>query len=610
MQASFVVNLGDRANVPIVSFSATSPSLTSLQSSYFFRIAQTDSHQVQAISAIVKNFAWRQVVPIYVDNTYGEGIIPLLTDALHEVGAHVPHRCVIPPSATDEQIGNELYKLMTMQTRVFIVHMLPKLCSKLFAKAKEIGMMSEGYVWIVTNGVANRLWSMHPVILNSMQGVLGVETYVRRTKELQEFKMRWKKQFQQDNPAIMEVDVDVFGLWAYDATFALALAVEEVGFNASLGFRKGNSSFNSTDLDTFKVSQDGSQLAQALSSTSFKGIAGDFSLKDGQLQSSTFKIVNLNRYEVRTIAYWTPESGMVETLNSTNTSTPSILRMFNFEDKIKWPGDPLFVPRGWEIPTKGKKLRIGVPVKFAFTEFVNVTKDSSTNKTDVTGFSIDVFKAAVKLLPYDLPFELIPFAKPDGTSAGTYNDLVYEVYLQVFPRHSPLVPDISRAILNVTEGERMKKIESKWFAQEMDREDNSGTPSFSSGSLGLESFWGLFLIVGLTSILALVIFAASFLYNHRHILEHPNSRASRWRRIRAMIRIFNEKDLNSHKGSQQGDGIACGGDEVKASPNSNWLEDKDLRLYEGQQTPSTTGYSSPEIVPIIQLAILNEENKY
>lgn len=85
-----------------------------------------------------------------------------------------------------------------------------------------------------------------------------------------------------------------------------------------------------------------------------------------------------------------------------------------------------------------------------------------------------------------------------------------------------------------------------------------------------------------------------------------------------MIRIFNEKDLNSHKSSQQRDGIARGGDEVKASPDSNWLEgsfsnlnhtDEDLGLYEGQQTPSTTGYSSPEIVPTIQLAILNEENK-
>lgn len=197
-------------------------------------------------------------------------------------------------------------------------------------------------------------------------------------------------------------------------------------------------------------------------------------------------------------------------------------------------------------------------------------------------------------------------------------DDFFGVSLQVFPKHSPLVPDISRAILNVTEGEKMKKIVSKWLTQEIDCEDNSSTPGFSSCSLGLESFWGLFLIVGVTSILALVIFVASFLYNNRHILEHSNSRASRWRRIGAMIRIFNEKDLSSHKSCQLRDGIACGGDEVKASPNSNWLEgsfsylnrtDKDLGLYEGQQIPSTAGYSSLEIVPIIQLAIPNEENK-
>ncbi|PQM41933.1 glutamate receptor 2.8-like [Prunus yedoensis var. nudiflora] len=90
MQACFVINLGDQAHVPILSFSATSPSLASLRSSYFFRLTQTDSYQVKAISAIVKHFGWRQVVPIYVDNTYGEGVIPFLIDALQDVDAHVP----------------------------------------------------------------------------------------------------------------------------------------------------------------------------------------------------------------------------------------------------------------------------------------------------------------------------------------------------------------------------------------------------------------------------------------------------------------------------------------------------------------------------------------
>ncbi|KAM1021703.1 hypothetical protein ACFX13_043484 [Malus domestica] len=193
MQASFVVNLANQAHVPILSFSATSLSLTSLQSPYFFRITQSDFHQVKAIRDLVKYYRWRQVVPIYVDNMYGEGIIPSLIDALQEVDAQVPYRTVIPPSATDDQIGNELHKLMTKQTRVFIVHMMPNLSSRLFSKAKEIGMMSEGYVWIITNGVGNCLWSMNPILQNAMQGVLGVETDVPKTVELNKFKMRWRR---------------------------------------------------------------------------------------------------------------------------------------------------------------------------------------------------------------------------------------------------------------------------------------------------------------------------------------------------------------------------------------------------------------------------------
>ncbi|PQM41932.1 glutamate receptor 2.7 [Prunus yedoensis var. nudiflora] len=308
--------------------------------------------------------------------------------------------------------------------------MTPELSSSLFAKAKEIGMMSQGYVWILTNGVVNHLWSMRSVVLNSMQGVLGVETEVPITMELTNFRMKWKRQFQQDNPAIIDFDCDVFGLRAYDAAFALALAVEQVG-NASFDFQKRNPSFNSTDLDTFKASQYGPKLVRALSNTTFKGLAGEFSLKDGQLQPSTFKIVNVNGNGVSSVAFWTPETGMVKTLNSTNISILSTSEKFDLIPII-WPGGLLSVPKGWEIPTNGKRLKIGVPVKVAFTEFVKVAKNLSTNTTDVTGFSIDVFKAALEVLPYDLPFDFIPFAKPDGTSAGTYNDLVYQVYLEEF----------------------------------------------------------------------------------------------------------------------------------------------------------------------------------
>ncbi|PRQ27364.1 putative periplasmic binding protein-like I [Rosa chinensis] len=46
METSFVINLGKQAFVPIISFSATSSSRTSVRSPYFFQFAQNDSSQL------------------------------------------------------------------------------------------------------------------------------------------------------------------------------------------------------------------------------------------------------------------------------------------------------------------------------------------------------------------------------------------------------------------------------------------------------------------------------------------------------------------------------------------------------------------------------------
>lgn len=153
--------------------------------------------------------------------------------------------------------------------------------------------------------------------------------------------------------------------------------------------------------------------------------------------------------------------------------------------------------------------------------------------------------------------------------------LIYILIVQVFPRGSPLLVDVSRAILNVTQGDEMKQIEDKWFKKESIWPDDIENPSISSNSLGLESFRGLFLIAGTASLLALVIFVVMFLYEQRHVLLQFDSETSIWKRIRTMSRFFDQKDLSSHtfKNCQHGKGSHAASVQsigsVGSSPNTN-----------------------------------------
>lgn len=419
-----MINLGDKAQVPIITFSATSPSL--LSSPYFVRAALSDSSQVQTIGAIVQAFGWREVVPIYVDNEFGEGIMPFLADALEQVNVRTPYRSIIPSSATDDRVSLELYKLMTMQTRVFIVHLPKDLGSRLFTKAKLLGMTSEDYAWIITDGMTYELNSIDPSVIEAMQGVIGVLPHVPKTPEFDSFAIRYKKELQQNNPTARHLGLNIFGLWAYDSAVALALAVEKARVRNAT-YLKSNISRTSTDLEGFGISGMGTELIQALSSTTFRGIAGDFKLVDGQLQSPPYKIVNVIGLGAQVVGYWTKDNGIVRELNFTKSTTNKYSTSKSNIGSIIWPGDKTSPPKGWVIPTSGKKLRIGVPVKDGFSEFMHVTWNSN-NSTQVEGYCKDVFDMVIKALPYGVQYDYIPFATSDHKSAGSYNDLVYQVY--------------------------------------------------------------------------------------------------------------------------------------------------------------------------------------
>ncbi|PWA93912.1 Extracellular ligand-binding receptor [Artemisia annua] len=119
-QANFVLDIANRYKVPILS-PATSPSLSPKQNPYFIRIAQTSSTQAQPIAALVKSFGWREITLVYEDTDFGRGPISYMFDAMVTIGTQVKYQSILSPSSTDDEILQHLYKLKTMQTRVFVM---------------------------------------------------------------------------------------------------------------------------------------------------------------------------------------------------------------------------------------------------------------------------------------------------------------------------------------------------------------------------------------------------------------------------------------------------------------------------------------------------------
>ncbi|KAJ3704043.1 hypothetical protein LUZ61_007748 [Rhynchospora tenuis] len=282
-------------------------------------------------------------------------------------------------------------------------------------------MMSKGYVWIMTNGVTNVMGSLNPSVMSAMSGAIGIQTHVPKTKELKNFATRWEKKYQESNPDEGPCNVGTFALWAYDTIYALAMAVEKAGFQ---DVKIEN---NSKSFENLLIFNDGPKLLNAIYNIKFKGMSGNFEFKDGQMKHSGFDIINVVRGGIRKVGYWRRKysSGQQNACNeNTYITTPSDLI------PITWPGESNVIPKGWEIPISGKKLLVGL-IRADTREFLTVERDLVTNAIRASGLSVDVFEAAIKRLPYAVPYEYELYS-PVANLHDAYNDFVYQVYLRKY----------------------------------------------------------------------------------------------------------------------------------------------------------------------------------
>ena len=86
--------------------------------------------------------------------------------------------------------------------------------------------------------------------------------------------------------------------------------------------------------------------------------------------------------------------------------------------------------------------------------------------------------------------------------------------MQAFQKGSPIAADVSEALLTLSENGRLQELEKFWLGSSVNCSNSNETTE--TESLGLESFWVLFLTSAVTSTICFLLFLLRHWRSHRH----------------------------------------------------------------------------------------------
>ncbi|XP_047167594.1 glutamate receptor 3.3-like [Vigna umbellata] len=410
VMAHVISHIANEMQVPLLSFAATDPTLTSLQFPYFVRTTQSDLYQMTAVAEIVDHFQWRDVIAIYIDDDHGRNGVSALGDKLAEKRGKISHKAPLKPgNITREDINSALVKIALMESRVIVLHIYPSFGLDVLNVARSLGMMGSGYVWIASDWLSTLLDSNPSLFttqsINDIQGLITLRMYTPESEIKRKFSSSWNKVSKEKDPAGGPFALNTFGFYAYDTVWVLASALDAFFRSGGTLSFSNDSSLNmlrggSFELDSMGVFLDGEKLLKRILEVNRSGLTGQMMFgQDGNLVHSSYEVINVIGSGIRRIGYWSETSGL-HTGESPNHSISG-----DGLYGVIWPGQTTQTPRGWVFSSNGKPLRIGVPLRISYREFVSRTEGTEM----FGGYCIDVFTAALSLLPYPVPYKYFSF---------------------------------------------------------------------------------------------------------------------------------------------------------------------------------------------------------
>ncbi|MCD9561558.1 hypothetical protein HAX54_020725 [Datura stramonium] len=426
---SFIAN---GLQVPLISYAATDPTLSSLQFPFFLRTTQSDQYQMEAVADIVCFYEWKEVIAIFLDDDYGRNGIASLNDALAKKMSKISYKLPLPINYDITDIMYVLNQSKSLGPRVFVVHINPDSQLRFFNAVQKLKMTGSNYVWLTTDWFSTTLDSFSPKnrsYLSTLEGIVSLRPYIPQSTRKRAFLSRWRKLQQNE---LVHSGLTAYGLYAYDTVWVVAHSIDNLlrqggNISFSLSDMLNGTTSDKLQLGRLREFDGGELLMNILSQTNFTGLTGKIHFSpDRDLIGSGYEVINIAQQEIHTVGYWSNFSGLsILPPKALQNKETAVARLNQNLKIVTWPGGKSETPRGWVIANDERPLRIGFPRRASFTEFV--TLNDSHN---VQGYCIDLFYEARKLVPYDVPFRFVPFGT--GLANPDYDALVNMVATDVF----------------------------------------------------------------------------------------------------------------------------------------------------------------------------------
>ncbi|KAG4384210.1 hypothetical protein GLYMA_13G233000v4 [Glycine max] len=432
-EAALAADLGNKAQIPIISFSSPSivPPLMQHRWPFLIQMAKDQAAHMNCIADIIHAYNWQKVIAIYEDNPYSgdSGLLSLFSEALQKGNAQIENRLVLPhfTSLSDPKgvVLDELLKLLPLKSRVFVVLQASfPMVTHLFREAKKIGFLGKDSAWIINEGITSMLDFANKSVLSSMEGTLGIKTYYSTNSTAY---THLQENFQSEHAETAGTKPGSDALRAYDSVIIITEALEKMN-------RKSSNSKPRVFLEK-------------ILSSNFNGLSGNIRFQGSHLSNTAvLRVINVVNREYKELDFWTPKfkfAGSLEILKDRETRGDYATN--NLAGPVVWPGGLISAdPIGWKMPTDTERLKVAIPTNPAF---VNFLKEDSQKQ--YSGFCIDLFHEARKILSdkySGMPYEFHPFNE-------SYDKLLQNV---INKSHDVIVGDVT--IL----AERSKDV---WFTQ-------------------------------------------------------------------------------------------------------------------------------------------------